>query len=133
MTVYYIVFAFIALDFATGLLKALATQAFTSSKMRTGLFRKVGLILCVILGVLVDFAQGYLDLGVTIPVAAAICAYICIMEISSILENVCAINPDLVPDKLAALFGGVTRDKSAAEDDKQTGETGKDSDRQQQD
>ena len=108
-------FAFIALDFITGLFQALATQTFTSSKMRTGLFRKVGLILCVILGVLVDFAQGYLDLGITVPVSAAICAYICIMEISSILENVCAINPNLLPGRLTALFGGTTGGKNYAE------------------
>lgn len=116
-------FAFIALDFITGLFKALATQTFTSSKMRTGLFRKVGLILCVILGVLVDFAQGYLDLGITVPVSAAICAYICIMEISSILENVCAINPNLLPGRLTALFGGTTGGKNNAEDG-QNGGTG---------
>ena len=110
MTIYAIAFAFIALDFLTGLIKALATSSFTSTKMRKGLFHKVGLILCMILGGLVDFAQGHLDLGASVPVAAAICVYICLMEITSIIENVCKINPQLVPDKLAALFGGLKRD-----------------------
>ena len=107
MTIYVIAFAFIVLDFLTGIVKAFATNSFTSTKMRMGLFHKVGLILCMILGGLVDFAQGYLDLGVTIPVAAAICVYICIMEITSIIENVCKINPQIAPSKLAALFGGL--------------------------
>ena len=110
MTIYAIAFAFIVLDFLTGLVKAFATNSFTSTKMREGLFHKVGLFLCMILGFLVDFAQGYLDLGVSVPVAAAICVYICLMEIASIIENVCKINPQIMPDKLAALFGGLKRD-----------------------
>ena len=111
MTIYFITFAFIVLDFATGITKAFATKTFTSTKMREGLFHKVGLILCMILGALVDFAQGYLDLVSAIPVAVAICVYICLMEITSIIENVCKINPQIVPDKLAALFGGMDKNK----------------------
>lgn len=111
MIIYVIAFAFIALDFITGLVKAIATNSFTSTKMREGLFHKVGLILCMILGGLVDFAQGYLDLGISLPVAEAICVYICLMEITSIIENVCKINPEILPDKLVALFGGLKKDK----------------------
>ena len=107
MTIYAIAFAFIVLDFATGLTKAFATKTFTSTEMREGLFHKVALVLCMILGWLVDFAQGYLDLGV----AVAICVYICLMEITSIIENVCKINPDILPDKLADLFGGLKNDE----------------------
>ena len=110
MTIYAIAFAFIVLDFITGIVKAFATNSFTSTKMREGLFHKVGLILCMILGGLVDFAQGYLDLGVSVPVAVAICVYICLMEITSIIENVCKINPEIVPDQLAALFSGLKTD-----------------------
>ena len=110
MTIYAIAFAFIALDFLTGIVKAFATNSFSSTRMREGLFHKVGLILCMILGGLVDFAQGHLDLGVAVPVAAAICVYICLMEITSIIENVCKINPQIMPGKLAALFGGLKRE-----------------------
>ena len=110
MTIYFITFAFIVLDFATGLTKAFATKTFTSTKMREGLFHKVALLLCMILGFLVDHAQGSIDLGITVPVAAAVCVYICLMEITSIIENVCKINPQIVPDKLAVLFGGLKRD-----------------------
>ena len=110
MTIYAIAFAFIVLDFLTGLIKAFATNSFTSTKMREGLFHKVGLILCMILGFLVDHAQSYIDLGISVPVAAAVCVYICLMEITSIIENICKINPEILPDKLAALFGGLKRD-----------------------
>ena len=110
MTVYAIAFAFIVLDFITGLIKALATHSFTSTKMRQGLFHKVALLLCMILGFLVDHAQGYIDLGITVPVAAAVCVYICLMETASIIENICKINPEIVPGKLATLFGGLRSD-----------------------
>ena len=53
-----------------------------------------------------------MDLGVAVPVAAAICAYICLMEITSIIENACKINPNLILEKLAAMFGGL-KDKDA--------------------
>ncbi|MCD8367934.1 MAG: phage holin family protein [Clostridiales bacterium] len=102
---YLITGAFIALDFITGLIQALATQTFASSVMRQGLYHKLGLLLCMALGILVDYAQTWLDLGVSVPVAGAVCAYIVIMEIGSSLENICKINPDLMPDKLSALFG----------------------------
>lgn len=110
MIIYAIVFAFIVLDFVTGLVKAFYTHTFSSTKMREGLFHKAGLMLVVVLGVLVDYAQGYLDLGISVPVSAAVCTYIILMEIGSILENVCKIYPDLMPDKLAKLFGGAGHD-----------------------
>ena len=123
MTIYAIAFAFIVLDFVTGLIKAVATKTFTSTKMRQGLFHKVALLLCMILGFLVDHAQGYIDLGITVPVAAAVCVYICLMETTSIIENICKINPQIVPDKLAALFGGLKTENGRAKDN-ETGRTG---------
>lgn len=104
---YLITCAFIALDFITGLVQAIATKTFSSSIMREGLFHKVGLLLIILLGILIDYAQGYVDLGVTIPIAGAVCGYICVMEVGSSIENICKIDPDLMPDKLVALFGGL--------------------------
>lgn len=102
--------AFVALDFITGMIKAFGTKSFTSTKMRQGLYHKVGLLLCVILGVLIDYAQAYFDLGISLPVAATICAYIVLMEISSIAENILEINPELQGGKIAALFESFRKD-----------------------
>lgn len=106
--IFLITAAFIGLDFISGLIKACATHTFMSSKMREGLFHKVGFMLCVVLGVLVDNAQAYIDLGISIPVpvTGAVCAYIILMEMASILENVCIIVPELVPEKLHRIFYG---------------------------
>lgn len=101
---YAITAGFILLDMLTGIVKALKEKSFTSSVMREGLFHKCGSILCVVFGVLIDYAQGFLDLGVSVPVAVSVCAYIVLMEIGSIIENVCAINPEIMPDKLTQYF-----------------------------
>lgn len=102
---YLVTFYFIALDFFTGLLKAFATDAFSSRTMRQGLFHKVSLLCVLALGFLMDYAQNYVDLGVTVPVGAAACVYIVLMECGSIIENVCQADPELMPNKLCEMFG----------------------------
>lgn len=106
--VYLMVACFIALDFITGLAKAFKEKNYNSCTMREGLFHKTGSALCVVFGVLVDYGQQYIDIGVSVPVASAICGYIIIMECGSIIENIGAINPEIVPEKIRQLFGKLT-------------------------
>ena len=103
---YLITFYFVILDFVTGLCKAFATGTFASKIMRQGLFHKVALLLVMLLGWLMDYAQGFVDLGVDLPVGAAVCVYIILMEVGSSIENLCRMNPELMPDKLCQMFGG---------------------------
>ena len=101
---YAITAGFIVLDFLTGLVKAFKEKNYCSSIMREGLFHKCGSVLCIVFATLVDFAQTFVDLGVSVPVTSGVCAYIIIMEVGSIIENVCIINPEIMPDKLKAYF-----------------------------
>lgn len=102
--VYLVTGAFILLDFITGLIKAFKEKNYCSSIMREGLFHKSGSVLVIVFGWLVDYAQAFIDLGVTIPVAFSMCAYVILMEIGSIIENVCIINPEIMPDKIKGYF-----------------------------
>lgn len=102
--IYLIVAMFIVLDFATGLVKAFKEKSYTSTIMREGLFHKCGSVFCVAFGCLVDYTQTLVDIGVTVPVALSICVYIILMEIGSIIENLCAINPNILPDKIKGFF-----------------------------
>lgn len=104
MVAYIITACFIILDLATGLIKSFKEKNYSSTIMRQGLFHKCGSVLCVVFGVLVDYAQGYLDLGISIPIALPICVYICLMEIGSIIENLAKINPQIIPEKLSQFF-----------------------------
>lgn len=116
--VFIVTAVFIVLDFATGLVKAFKNKCFTSTVMREGLFHKAGSVLVVALGALVDFAQGYMDLGVTVPIAIPVCVYICLMETGSIIENVGEINPRIIPAKLQAYFHKLkTTEKDDVNDD----------------
>ena len=101
---YIIVFAFILLDFITGLIKAFKNKEYTSTVMREGLYHKIGSLLVIAFGALVDYGQNFLDLGVNVPVGISVCAYVVLMEIGSIIENICLINPEIFPDKLKSYF-----------------------------
>lgn len=102
--VFIITAVFIILDMVTGIIKAFKEKNYTSTIMREGLFHKSGSILCVVLGALVDYGQTYIDLGFSVPVAIPLCVYICLMEIGSIIENICTINPQILPDKIKSYF-----------------------------
>ena len=109
--VYVLTGAFILLDLVTGLIKAFKEKNYSSTIMRQGLYHKSGSILCILFGVLVDYSQAYLDLGINIPITLSVCAYICLMEIGSIIENVCAINPEIMPEKLREYFQKLSNKK----------------------
>ena len=69
-------------DIFTGYLQALINKNVNSSKMREGLIHKMLLIIAMSLSFVISFAFNisYISIGV--------CIYICLMEISSILENI---------------------------------------------
>lgn len=104
--VYPVIVALIfnALDLVTGLVSAVKSKDIQSSKLRDGLFKKVGFIFCYFVAWLVD-TQGHVigfQLGVTIlPI---IILYVCTTELVSILENISKINSDILPEKLMELF-----------------------------
>lgn len=102
--IYILTLAFIILDFATGLVKAFKAGTFTSTRMRAGLYTKSGLLGLMVLGGLADYAQEFFDLGVTVPTTGAVCGYIVLMEIASIIENLGEINPAILPEKITNLF-----------------------------
>lgn len=102
--VYAITAAFILLDLISGVVKALKAKNLNSSVMRDGVFKKAGSVLIMALGALVDYGQQYIDLGVSLPVAAIFCGIIIMTEVVSIIENACVINPNLMPDTFKAYF-----------------------------
>ena len=102
--IYIVTGLFILLDVITGMWNAIKQKKFESSAMREGLFHKSGSVLCVVFGVLVDYAQSLFDIGVYLPVSTMFCLYIISMEIASIIENICQINPEIAPDVLKQYF-----------------------------
>lgn len=96
--------AFIVMDVITGLINAIKSHEVSSTKMRDGLFHKCGLLCAIALSILCESAMTQIDLGLTIPIQPAICGYIIITELASILENICKIAPELATNKFMQIF-----------------------------
>lgn len=87
---------FVAFDTISGLIKAFATNTFSSTKVKTGIFHKAALILIMVMSVVIDILSGFIpSMPFTVPLTQGCCLLIIGMECMSVLENVCAINPPL--------------------------------------
>lgn len=94
------------LDLITGIIGALKDgESIQSSKLRDGLFKKVGFILCYALGIAIGVAENYYTLPFGVDVLPIICGYAIVTEVVSIIENISKINPDILPEKLKSLIG----------------------------
>ena len=95
---------FNAIDIVSGIIAGIKNKNIQSSKFRDGLFKKVGFIFCYILAWLVDTQGSLIGFQISVQILPIIILYVCTTEVVSIIENICRINPDLLPDKLMALF-----------------------------
>ena len=84
---------FIIFDIVTGIVKALYSEGLNSTILRQGLFHKLSEIIAVGGAWLLEYAIAYINLGIDLPMLNIVAVYICIMELVSIIENLCFINP----------------------------------------
>lgn len=75
-------FLFMMFDIITGFIQALVNNVIDSKKMRIGLLHKMLLILIILISFILDYA---FNLNC---ISKAVCIYIVIMELISILENI---------------------------------------------
>lgn len=99
-----IALVFNALDLISGIITAVKNKCIQSSKLRDGLFKKVGFILCYFVAWLVDTQGARIGFQFGASILPIIILYVCTTELVSILENICKINQDLLPEKLMELF-----------------------------
>lgn len=95
---------FNALDLVSGIITAVKDKDIQSSKLRDGLFKKIGFILCYFVAWLVDTQGQTIGFQLGVSILPIIILYVCTTELVSILENISKINPDILPDKLMELF-----------------------------
>ena len=88
----------------TGIIAGVKNKDIQSSKLRDGLFKKVGFIFCYLLAWLIDTQGDSIGLSIGVSLLPIIVLYVVLTEITSIVENICKINTDLVPEKLKDLF-----------------------------
>lgn len=99
-----IALVFNALDIITGIITAVKNKDIQSSKLRDGLFKKVGFILCYFVAWLIDTEGSQIGFQLNTQILPIIILYVCSTELVSILENICKINPCILPEKLMELF-----------------------------
>ena len=95
MGVYITVGAFILFDIVTGIIKALYNEGLNSTYLRKGLFHKLSEVIAVAGSGLLEYGLVYVNFGVDLPVLNIVAIYICSMELVSIIENLCEVNPSL--------------------------------------
>lgn len=106
MKIILVAMVFNGLDLLTGIVGAIrGGEQIKSSKLRDGLFKKVGFVFCYILGWAIGYAKLYLPIPFGDKLLPIICVYAITTEIVSICENISKINPDILLDKLKELIG----------------------------
>lgn len=101
--------ALMALDVITGLIKSWKLKSFESSKMRSGLAKKVGELAIIVIGELFSFAM-----GLPRQIMQFISLYITFMEFMSNLENCGELGAPL-PKKLIQVLKAVEEDAKSGE------------------
>lgn len=112
LTPVLVALGFNAIDLCTGFVSAIKNKEIQSSKLRDGLFKKVGFIFCYFVSWVVDTYGTNIGFHLDFTILPIIIFYVCTTELVSILENISKINPDLMPDKLMSLFhiSDITKD-----------------------
>lgn len=96
--------AFILMDYGTGVANAIMHNQISSEKMRNGLWHKFAYVIVISTASLIEYGTQWLELGFNLPLVIPVFVSICLIEITSILENCIKINPELKSNKVLNIF-----------------------------
>lgn len=99
-----IVFLLVLIDYVTGVVNAIMHGELSSEKMRQGLGHKFAYLAVICVALIVEYGSAYIDLGLELPVFVPVCVGICLIEITSIMENCVKINPELSGSNILNMF-----------------------------
>lgn len=97
----------ILMDIVCGIVGAARNKELCSAIMRDGLYNKFGELMLLVLAIFINEAllvAPFDKMGIPPEIAYAVAIYIAIMEIISIIENICKINPELPFAKILLMF-----------------------------
>lgn len=97
----------ILMDVVCGIVGAARNKELCSSIMRDGLYNKFGEFMLLLLAIFINevlLIAPFDKIGIPPEIAYAVAIYIAVMEIISILENICKINPNLPFAKILLMF-----------------------------
>lgn len=99
-----IVFLLALIDYITGVVNAIMHGELSSERMRQGLGHKFAYLAVIGVALIVEYGSGYINLGIELPVFIPVCVSICLIEITSIMENCVKINPELSDSNILNIF-----------------------------
>lgn len=111
-----IVFLLVLIDYVTGLVNAIMHGELSSEKMRKGLGHKFAYLAIICVALIVEYGSDYINLGIELPVFMPVCTGICLIEITSIMENCVKINPELSGSNVLNIFNIERKDNNDKED-----------------
>lgn len=115
------VFVFIIVDYITGVVNAAMHGKLSSTKMREGLGHKFAYLCVFFIAWFIDFEMGHINIGFHTALTPLVTVGIVLIELSSIIENIGRINPELAQAKFMKIF---TDYNSKDEDNGDTNTTG---------
>lgn len=86
---------FTSTDYITGVIKAGMQGNISSKRMREGLGHKLAYLILAIMAWFIDTLNMHLSLGFPIDIFTCTVSGVCLIELTSIIENITAINPEL--------------------------------------
>lgn len=94
---------FNATDLVTGIISAIKKHDLQSSKLRDGIFKKVGFLICYFLALMIDLYGYEVGFYLDVELLPVVLGFVCLTETISVIENLAKIT-DIVPEKLLSLF-----------------------------
>ena len=107
----FAVIFFIIVDYVTGIAKAILNNTLSSRKMRQGLWHKFAYLMLTLVAYFIDMINLHVDLGLPVSVFVCTVGGISLIELTSILENITAINPELADAPFMSMFAQSTNGK----------------------
>lgn len=111
-----IVFLLALIDYVTGVVNAIMHSELSSEKMRRGLGHKFAYLAIICVALIVEYGSGYINLGIKLPLFMPVCAGICLIEVTSIMENCTKINPELSKSNILNIFKVDKKESDSKED-----------------
>ena len=104
ITWFIVLLALVVLDILSKLIVVILNHDFSSKALREGLGHKLSylIVLCVVAIIQVAMFDKYFTLDFDFPMFTIVCGFIAFLEFTSILENVCYLNPKL--DRLVGKY-----------------------------
>ena len=98
------VLVFTVMDYITGTIGAVMRGKLSSTKMREGLGHKFAYLCVFFIAWFIDFEMKHIDIGFHSALTPIVTIGIVLIELSSIIENIGKINPELAQAEFMSIF-----------------------------